>query len=133
MHGDGVDELPLDGSGVLYDVTPDGVDAARDPRRPTSALPSAPTIALAGGTPEENARLVEAVLGGERGSAPGRRPAERRRGARRGRACGDLRGGHRDGRDRRSTRGAATGLLDRLRDGEACAPTARATSEEAPA
>ena len=26
VHGDGVDELPLDGTGVLYDVTRDGID-----------------------------------------------------------------------------------------------------------
>ena len=26
IHGDGVDELPLDGSGVLYDVTPEGIE-----------------------------------------------------------------------------------------------------------
>src|SRR6187402_2046182 len=26
IHGDGVDELPLDGTGVLYDVTPDGIE-----------------------------------------------------------------------------------------------------------
>jgi anthranilate phosphoribosyltransferase len=61
-----VDELPLDGSGVLYDVNPDGVE--RLEIRPADVgLPTAPTSALAGGTPEENARLVEAVLGGEAG------------------------------------------------------------------
>jgi anthranilate phosphoribosyltransferase len=66
VHGDGVDELPLDGSGVLYDVTPERV--ARHEVRPEDVgLPAAPTSALAGGTPEENARLVEGVLGGIRG------------------------------------------------------------------
>ena len=52
IHGDGVDELPLDGSGVLYDVTPDGierraVDAAalglRGRRRPSSPVGRPPT------------------------------------------------------------------------------------------
>ena len=66
VHGDGVDELPLDGSGVLYDVTPGGVE-----RREIDAggfgLAAAPTSALAGGSPAENARLTEAVLDGEPG------------------------------------------------------------------
>jgi anthranilate phosphoribosyltransferase len=66
VHGDGVDELPLDGTGVLYDVTPDAV--TRWEVRPADVgLPEAPTSALAGGMPEDNARLVEAVLDGERG------------------------------------------------------------------
>jgi anthranilate phosphoribosyltransferase len=67
VHGDGVDELPLDGSGVLYDVTPDGVE-----RRTVDAaalgLVRRPTSALAGGDPAANARLVEAVLRGESGA-----------------------------------------------------------------
>jgi len=66
VHGDGIDELPLDGSGVLYDVTPAGVQ-----RRTVDAaelgLRHATTSELAGGTPDENARLVEAVLNGEPG------------------------------------------------------------------
>lgn len=66
VHGSGVDELPLDGTGVLYDVSPGGVvreeiDAA------ALGLARAETPALAGGTPGENAALVEAVLRGERG------------------------------------------------------------------
>jgi len=66
VHGDGLDELPLDGSGVLADVSADGIDT-----RPVVAaalgLRAAPTSALAGGMPEENARSVEAVLAGEDG------------------------------------------------------------------
>jgi anthranilate phosphoribosyltransferase len=66
VHGDGVDELPLDGSGVLYDVTPAGVT-----RRAVVAtelgLTAAPLAALAGGTPAENAALVESVLAGAAG------------------------------------------------------------------
>ena len=66
VHGDAIDELPLDGSGVLYDVTPAGVE-----RRTVDAealgLRYATTSELAGGTPDENARLVEAVLNGELG------------------------------------------------------------------
>jgi anthranilate phosphoribosyltransferase len=66
VHGDGVDELPLDGSGVLYDVTRDGIDRSTiDPL--SVGLRSAATARLAGGTPDENARIVEAILGGEPG------------------------------------------------------------------
>ncbi|HEU4672354.1 MAG TPA: anthranilate phosphoribosyltransferase [Candidatus Limnocylindrales bacterium] len=66
VHGAGVDELPLDGSGVLYDVSADGVrrsevDAA------AFGLATAPTADLAGGTPAENAALVGAVLDGAHG------------------------------------------------------------------
>jgi anthranilate phosphoribosyltransferase len=63
VHGDGVDELPLDGTGLLYEVSRVGVE-----RRPVIAadlgLGIAPTSALAGGTPEENAAIVVDVLAG---------------------------------------------------------------------
>jgi len=66
IHGDGVDELPLDGSGVAYIVAGDVVerhviDAA------AIGFKRAPTARLSGGTPDENARLTEAVLRGESG------------------------------------------------------------------
>jgi len=67
VHGAGVDELPLDGSGVLYDVTPDGVERREIDAR-TLGLAAAGLDALAGGSPGENARLVEAVLRGESGA-----------------------------------------------------------------
>jgi anthranilate phosphoribosyltransferase len=67
IHGAGVDELPLDGSGVLYDVRPEGIE-----RRTIDAsalgLRRAPTSRLAGGSPEENARMIEAILRGEPGA-----------------------------------------------------------------
>ena len=67
IHGAGVDELPLDGTGVLYDVTPDGVE-----RRFVDAvalgLVAVSTSRLGGGDAPENARIVEAVLRGEPGS-----------------------------------------------------------------
>jgi anthranilate phosphoribosyltransferase len=66
VHGAGVDELPLDGSGVLYDVVGDRVET-----RPVDAaaygLAAAPTSALAGGTADDNAAIVEAVFAGEVG------------------------------------------------------------------
>jgi anthranilate phosphoribosyltransferase len=63
VHGAGLDELPLDGSGVIHDVTPGGVERRTvDPA--ALGLARAATAALAGGTPAENAALVEGVLGG---------------------------------------------------------------------
>jgi anthranilate phosphoribosyltransferase len=66
IHGDGVDELPLDGTGVLYDVTPDGIE-----RRAVDAtklgLGRAPTSRLLGGSAADNAAITEAVLHGEPG------------------------------------------------------------------
>lgn len=66
VHGDGLDELPLDGSGVLYDVTPDGV-TRREIDAAAHGLRRASLADLAGGDPVENARLVEAVLAGDPG------------------------------------------------------------------
>jgi anthranilate phosphoribosyltransferase len=67
IHGEGVDELPLDGTGVLFDVTPDGVE-----RRLVDAaalgLRRASTAKLAGGSAADNARITEAVLQGEPGA-----------------------------------------------------------------
>lgn len=67
IHGDGVDELPLDGSGVAWIVTGGTIE-----RHPIDAaalgFKRAATAKLAGGTPEENARLSEAVLNGEPGA-----------------------------------------------------------------
>jgi anthranilate phosphoribosyltransferase len=63
VHGEGVDELPLDGSGVVYDVTAAGVrrrrvDAAEFGLRP------ARREELRGGTAADNARIIEDVLSG---------------------------------------------------------------------
>jgi anthranilate phosphoribosyltransferase len=63
VHGEGIDELPLDGSGVRYDVTPEGVGyEAVSPE--SVGLARAAREALAGGTPAQNAEIVEAVLRG---------------------------------------------------------------------
>jgi len=67
VHGDGVDELPLDGSGVLYDVTPDGVERRTIVAR-SMGLGAAPLSKLAGGDAATNGRLLEAVLRGESGA-----------------------------------------------------------------
>ena len=66
IHGDGVDELPLDDSGVLYRVDPDGIER-QEIRASRLGLRGAPTARLAGGAPDENARTLEAVFRGESG------------------------------------------------------------------
>ncbi len=67
VHGAGVDELPLDGSGVVYDVTPDRIERRTvDPE--ALGLRRAKTSALGGSDPAANASLVEGVLRGEPGA-----------------------------------------------------------------
>jgi anthranilate phosphoribosyltransferase len=63
VHGDGLDELPLDGSGVIHDVTPAGVTRLTvDPG--SVGLGRAVIADLAGGSPAENAALLEGVVAG---------------------------------------------------------------------
>jgi anthranilate phosphoribosyltransferase len=68
IHGDGVDELPLDGTGVLYHVGPEGVVAQHKIDAAQLGLLTAPTRRLRGGTATENARITESVLQGEPGA-----------------------------------------------------------------
>ena len=63
VHGDRLDELPLDGSGYIYDVSPAGI-AWRQVGHDDHGLPEAPTDALRGGDPATNARLILAILEG---------------------------------------------------------------------
>jgi anthranilate phosphoribosyltransferase len=67
VHGDGVDELPLDDSGVLYHVSPEAIER-HEIRATKLGFTKASTSKLAGGTAEDNARMVEAVLRGEPGA-----------------------------------------------------------------
>ena len=61
--GAGVDELPLDGSGVIRDVTPAGIhESTIDPG--AVGLRAAATSDLSGGTAEENAALTVSILEG---------------------------------------------------------------------
>jgi anthranilate phosphoribosyltransferase len=69
VRGDRLDELPLDGSGVIFDVSPDGVE-----RRTVDAaqhgLAAADTESFRGGDREANATMIRAILeGDERGPA----------------------------------------------------------------
>jgi anthranilate phosphoribosyltransferase len=66
VHGERVDELPLDGTGEVRDVMGNGIlsftvdiDAL--------GLQRAPTSALAGGTAAENAAILESIFAGEMG------------------------------------------------------------------
>jgi len=68
VHGEGIDELPLDGSGVLYDVSPKGVDRRRVVAD-RLGLAAASTGALAGGDAAQNARQIEGIFAGDRGPA----------------------------------------------------------------
>jgi anthranilate phosphoribosyltransferase len=67
VGGAGIDELPLDGTGTIHDVTSAGIVV-----RPVDAaglgLSKATNARLAGGTPIENAKIVESVLRGEPGA-----------------------------------------------------------------
>ena len=74
IHGAGVDELPLDGSGRHPRRDPGRHRVADRRRRERLGLRSAPTARLAGASPDENARMVEDVLRGEPGRAARRRP-----------------------------------------------------------
>ncbi len=67
IHGEGVDELPLDDSGVLYHVGPEGIERHAIPASKLG-LRVTPTARLAGGTPDENARTIEAIFRGEPGA-----------------------------------------------------------------
>ena len=67
VGGAGIDELPLDGTGTIHDVSPEGVEV-RSVDAAALGLTKATTAKLAGGTPEVNARIVESVLHGEPGA-----------------------------------------------------------------
>ncbi len=66
VHGAGIDELPLDGTGVVYDVSPSGTDR-RGVVAADLGLQAAPTSALAGGDPAANAEQIEAIFAGSTG------------------------------------------------------------------
>src|SRR5687767_7849825 len=61
IHGAGIDELPLDDSGDLYHVGPDSI-VRHDVAASKLGLRVTPTGRLAGGTPDENARTIEAIF-----------------------------------------------------------------------
>jgi anthranilate phosphoribosyltransferase len=132
VHGDGVDELPLDGSGVLYHASPDGVVRHEIDARKLG-FNAASTSSLSGGDPTTNAGLIEAVFGGEKGAR--RDVVLLNSGAAllvAGRA-GQLEEGIQQATDTIDS-GAATRLLGVLRDEKRAADEAKAPeAEKAPA
>jgi anthranilate phosphoribosyltransferase len=66
VHGQGVDELPLDGSGRVHDVL-GGEIMSFTVDIDGLGLERAPTSALAGGTADENAAIIESIFAGETG------------------------------------------------------------------
>ena len=67
VGGAGIDELPLDGTGTIHDITPDGIEV-RSVDAAALGLTKAQNAKLAGGSPGDNARIVESVLRGEPGA-----------------------------------------------------------------
>jgi anthranilate phosphoribosyltransferase len=67
VGGEGLDELPLDGTGTIHDVSPGGIEI-RAVDATTLGLTRASNARLAGGTPADNARIIESVLRGEPGA-----------------------------------------------------------------
>jgi anthranilate phosphoribosyltransferase len=126
IHGDGVDELPLDGSGVAYIVVGDAIerhviDAA------ALGFKRAATARLAGGTADENARLSEAVLRGE----PGARRDVVLLNAAAALLVAGVVGQMEEGIERAALTidaGEAAALLDRLRDERRAADAAKAAA-----
>ena len=68
VHGDRLDELPLDGSGVIYDVRPAGIKPLTV-SAPEVGLDEAPTDSFGGGTGEKNAALIVRILEGAESGA----------------------------------------------------------------
>jgi anthranilate phosphoribosyltransferase len=68
VHGAGLDELPLDGSGVIHDVSERGIEE-RGVDAAALGLARAATSKLAGGDATENAAIIESIFGGRRGPA----------------------------------------------------------------
>jgi anthranilate phosphoribosyltransferase len=66
VHGAGVDELPLDGTGVVHDIV-GGASLTFTVAIEGLGLERAPTSALAGGTAAENAAIIESVFAREAG------------------------------------------------------------------
>ena len=66
VHGAGVDELPLDGSGRVHDVFGSGILSFSIDVEGLG-LARASTASLLGGTAAENAAIVESIFAGEPG------------------------------------------------------------------
>ena len=131
VGGDGLDELPLDGTGVIHDVTPAGIER-RAVDTVALGLTRASAAKLAGGSPADNARITEAVLRGE----PGARRDVVLLNAAAGLVAAGRVAGLAEGIDLAALTidaGLATELLDGLRTERRAAEAGRAAAEGAPA
>ncbi len=63
VHGDMIDELPLDDSGVVFEVTSDGIER-RTVTAESGGLRRAETSRLAGGDGAANAAIIRAIFDG---------------------------------------------------------------------
>jgi anthranilate phosphoribosyltransferase len=63
VTGEHIDELPLDGTGLVFIVDRHGVER-RSVRPADAGLPEADSSLLAGGEPSDNAAMIEAILRG---------------------------------------------------------------------
>ncbi len=69
VHGrDGLDEISISGSSLVWDVTQDGVSPAYKVSPRDFGFPEANREEVKGGTAEENAEMLHRVLKGERGA-----------------------------------------------------------------
>ncbi len=68
IHGAGVDELPLDDTGVLYAVSPDGIVRHEIRATQLGFTMHAARSSSRAATPPQNAKMVEDVLRGEPGA-----------------------------------------------------------------
>ena len=131
VGGDGLDELPLDGTGVIHDVTPAGIER-RAVDTVALGLTRASAANLAGGSPADNARITEAVLRGE----PGARRDVVLLNAAAGLVAAGRVAGLAEGIDLAALTidaGLATELLEGLRAERRAAEAGRAATEGAPA
>jgi anthranilate phosphoribosyltransferase len=63
VFGDGIDELPLDDTGIRFEVTPEGIER-HTVTAGEAGLPRADTAALAGGDGAANAAIIRAIFEG---------------------------------------------------------------------
>ena len=131
VGGEGLDELPLDGTGTIHDVRPDGIEV-RGVDATSLGLTRATNSRLAGGTPDDNGRIIESILQGE----PGARRDVVVLNAAAAFVVAGLEGTLEDGVERAALTidaGLGTELLERLRDERRLADAARGEREGAPA
>jgi anthranilate phosphoribosyltransferase len=131
VGGEGIDELPLDGTGRIHDVTAEGIEV-RSVDAAALGLTKAATSRLAGGSPVENAAIIESILRGE----PGARRDVVVLNAAAALVVAGVADTLEDGVERAALTidaGLGTELLGQLRDERRIADAARAEREAAPA